>query len=141
MISTLPTDIALKIEKVESCWIWRGYLNSCGYGRVQRNGRVTLAHRLIYELLVAKIGGGLELHHTCENRACVNPTHLIPTTYSDHQYGYHHRGRKDERTHCVNGHIYSLKSKYVDPRGNFHCRVCHRKWDCERREKRRKLLQ
>jgi hypothetical protein len=30
------------------------------------------------------IPAGLELHHVCENKLCVNPEHLQPMTRCDH---------------------------------------------------------
>ncbi|MFD0901731.1 HNH endonuclease signature motif containing protein [Actinomadura sediminis] len=40
------------------------------------------AHRLAYRALVGEIPDGLELHHRCRNRACVNPGHLEPVTHA-----------------------------------------------------------
>jgi HNH endonuclease len=75
-------------EKVESgaiyagapCWCWKGYTNAEGYGRFRVNGRLEVAHRVAYELLVGSIPDGMQLDHLCRNRACVNPAHLEPVT-------------------------------------------------------------
>jgi hypothetical protein len=65
-----------KVQKGPGCWLWLGRLNSVGYGRVSRNGRLQHAHRFVYELVKGPIPPGLEIDHICRNRACVNPDHL-----------------------------------------------------------------
>jgi hypothetical protein len=62
------------------CWIWQLQRSPNGYGRTQRNGKVTTAHRASYERLVGPIPEGLHLDHLCRVRLCVNPAHLEPVT-------------------------------------------------------------
>lgn len=74
-----------RVTKTESCWLWTGYVNSLGYGRIAlpRNGgpvRSAQAHRVAYELLVGPIPEGLVLDHLCRNPSCVNPAHLEPVS-------------------------------------------------------------
>lgn len=76
----LPGRILLKIgspEEVDDCWVWVGPKTRSGYGlaRPPRKENTT-AHRAIYELLVGRIPEGMDLHHLCENPACVNPRRL-----------------------------------------------------------------
>jgi len=66
------------------CWVWDGSVNTSGYGQFRRNGKMTVAHRYFYEQLVGPVPDGLDLHHTCEIRNCVNPTHLVPLTTKEH---------------------------------------------------------
>ena len=71
-----------KIEKTDSCWIWRGTRFDAGYGlfhhgRVKGVKRVIeSAHRLSWQMFRGKIGGSLHVLHKCNNRPCVNPDHL-----------------------------------------------------------------
>lgn len=60
------------------CWDWIGHVNSCGYGQFKVAGRAVYAHRFSYLLEHGPIPDGKELHHTCERRRCVNPSHLQP---------------------------------------------------------------
>lgn len=66
----------------DDCWPWRASCTGQGYGQAfnRRTGRVDKAHRVVYELLtgtpVPPRASGLELHHVCRNRRCVNPAHL-----------------------------------------------------------------
>lgn len=79
------SDVWQRVNKdtVAGCWLWTGCCWPSGYGRITRNGRRHVAHRYIYEMLVAKVPDGLELDHLCRNRGCVNPEHLEPVTHQE----------------------------------------------------------
>lgn len=66
------------------CWVWQWSRFNTGYGRLAlSNGYVTI-HRLTYRMLVGPIPPDHELHHTCENKPCCNPDHLLPVTREEH---------------------------------------------------------
>lgn len=73
------------IDPDTGCWIWTGGLDTRGYGHFKINGRMVLAHRWTYEQFHGTIPPGMDLHHTCENRRCVNPNHLVPLTRKAHR--------------------------------------------------------
>jgi hypothetical protein len=69
-----------RVEESQSgCWLWRGGLTG-GYGTIRlkdsplHDGR-TRAHRAAYEHFVAPIAAGMQLHHLCAEKTCVNPEH------------------------------------------------------------------
>lgn len=70
------------------CWIWRLSLGRGGYGQVslKRNGvqQNVRAHRLYYEHVHGPVPPAVQLHHKCDNQACVNPDHLEPVTSQEH---------------------------------------------------------
>ena len=70
----------------EYCWDWTASLARHGYGHfAYRRGNGTKrnvkAHRFAYELEYGKVPEGLEVHHLCHNRLCVNPVHLKAVTH------------------------------------------------------------
>lgn len=72
-----------KVERGDDCWLYRGNLNTNGYGRARRNGATIAAHRYVYELMVGPIPAGLTLDHLCRTRACCNPAHLEAVTLKE----------------------------------------------------------
>lgn len=76
-------------EKVQrnsksECWIWLGAVAS-GYGYVSSTpwDKAMGAHRVAYFLANGPVFDNILIRHTCDNKLCVNPNHLIPGTKSD----------------------------------------------------------
>lgn len=67
------------------CVIWSGRLMTSGYGRISINGKYQGTHRISYELTHGPIEDGLEIHHKCENKRCINVKHLKKVTVKKHR--------------------------------------------------------
>jgi hypothetical protein len=134
----LPSRIADRINTSGDCWLWTGYVESNGYGRVPFDGRSRWAHRVVYQLLVGEIPQGLELDHLCRNPRCVNPSHLEPVTHAENMRRspigapQFHR----TKTHCPQGHPYA-GDNLVLFRGMRYCRECQRRHKAAYKAKRR----
>lgn len=82
-----------KVDKSGDCWIWTASVLKTGYGCIRIDKRTIRAHRIAYELANGPVPDGLLLRHTCDNRRCVNPAHLVPGTHKENAQDALDRGR------------------------------------------------
>lgn len=91
--------VAARIERrsipvTESgCWIWDGYLDSCGYGRTGFANEQQSAHRVSWKVFRGPIPKGLCVLHRCDVPSCVNPDHLFLGTQIDNIDDMTRKGR------------------------------------------------
>lgn len=91
-----------KVEKAEGCWLWRGARSANGYGNVrvgsQRDGTRgnARAHRVAFELAGGDPAAEV-IMHSCDNRQCVNPAHLVGGTAQENARDCINKGRGNRR--------------------------------------------
>jgi len=112
-----------KVEKTETCWLFRGAIDPAGYGRFNDGGKSRLAHRIGYEFDRGPIPIGLVLDHLCRVRACVRPDHLEAVTVWENGHRSAPYSANGGRTACPNGHAYDLVERTT---GRRRCRRCTR---------------
>ncbi|MFE4857393.1 HNH endonuclease signature motif containing protein [Streptomyces sp. NPDC056670] len=122
----------------DECWVWPGYKNPAGYGKigvvlgVDDTGKYrvtsTYTHRVAYESRVGQIRDGYVLDHLCRNTSCCNPAHLQPVTQGTNLL----RAPTSlpvinaAKTHCPQGHAYDHENTYIGTAGTRFCRRCDR---------------
>lgn len=82
-----------KVIKGEQCWIWNAHKNNKGYGVINVDGKVVLAHRVAYQTKYGPIPEGMKILHECDNPRCVNPNHLRLGTQLENMQDMYRKGR------------------------------------------------
>lgn len=87
------------IDKSGDCWVWGGRVTRLGYGVFLLGGKQYSAHRLSafwFGIVGSPRHAGSRSHdlvmHTCDNKTCVNPAHLMLGTNSQNVYDAYKRG-------------------------------------------------
>jgi hypothetical protein len=126
--------LARSTRTLDGCLIVRGYGDEPGV--YQKLAGRAWAHVAAYAVFVGPLQPGLEIHHTCDVKDCIEPTHLRLVSHAESC-----RLRAQAQT-CRNGH-----RREVDPetgRLRRRCRRCNaeaqRRWRTRQADTRRRSL-
>jgi len=88
----------------DDCWEWQAAKINTGYGSMSfptdgvswdSGSTPKLAHRISWSIQNGDIPKGLCVLHSCDNKGCVNPSHLRSGTYKDNNADMMRRGRQN----------------------------------------------
>lgn len=88
-------EILKNTKQNDECLEWTLCLNSDGYPRALIDGNSnTKVHRVVFELHSGEYLGTRVVRHTCDNKKCINPFHLISGMPRDNVKDMDIRGRR-----------------------------------------------
>lgn len=92
------------IPNLYDCWVWKGAKYRCGYGlfgvRVDKLAKSIPAHRFSWFLHNGPLESSkIFVCHRCDNKLCVNPSHLFAGSHSDNMRDMIAKGRNG-KTGC-----------------------------------------
>lgn len=122
-------------EVTDYCWQWKGFVNHKGYGRLNVNGRLVMAHRFSLQLVGIKIPIGMMVDHKCRNRSCVNPDHLRVVTPRINAIENSNSipAKFAQKDTCPKGHLYDTVHVRKTGAQQRVCKTCMRDYTRERR--------
>lgn len=129
----------VSLPNANGCMMWLKSTNG-KYGQQWVGDIRTSAHRLSYQFFNGVIPDGQLVRHTCDNKLCVAPLHLILGTVQDNtddmiERQGHPNSRKSQ---CVQGHPLSGENLRFSSDGRLQCRECTNRRNREYRSRNKK---
>lgn len=103
---------------INRCWLWEPSADRETYGSFAYRGKMDLAHRVAWMLTHGRTPKKV-VRHTCDNRCCVNPNHLLEGSSKNNSEDMvaRHRQSKGEDRH--NSKLNSIMVRLI--RGHVAC--------------------
>ena len=103
-IVTVIPGIEGEVDLKTGCINWQGSKFGNGYARKWLEGKTVLVHRLVLESKIAGfLDSGYFACHTCDNRSCINPAHLVAGSAAENTGQMIGRDRKTPRRKSIPG--------------------------------------
>ena len=83
--ATPEESFAARTKRDGDCLVWTATKDPKGYGRMWLDGKLVGAHRYAWERANGPIPEGMQVDHTCYNRACANLDHLRLATNQENR--------------------------------------------------------
>jgi hypothetical protein len=88
------------------CWPWTGYVGTHGYGRIG----LRFVHRLSWEMSRGPIPNGKQVLHRCDNKICVNPSHLFIGSPADNMRDKSEKGRQGKMRKLTDDQVREIRA-------------------------------
>ena len=84
----------IKENHAWGCLEFTGCKDECGYGRINRDGKLVRLHRAVWERDHGHIPAGMVVMHSCDNPCCLEPEHLFLGTQAENVADMDRKGRR-----------------------------------------------
>lgn len=101
-------------DHATGCLEWQGPLSHNGYGLTHHGPKHSnRTHKVIYAECCGPIPAGLKVLHTCDNRKCCEPTHLVTGTQLDNVQDCVKKGRRAKAKRLTLEQVLWLKEQHA----------------------------